>query len=200
MSIPNRPFGVELEFNSAPHPQVVAWMIEQLGFKAADSDEPMNNYRDFTYWYVGDDSSISGPGVHIEVSSPILRGAKGLAEVRKVCRVLQQLGCKTNSSCGLHVHVAQGRLSPRVTYSLIKRYGTFEDEIDSWISKGRRGSRCGSCTSHKKDLQTLADIYSDPVERREMFSDHGPLSLVFFVFLLVPGARSAETSTKFRQN
>lgn len=172
MSIPNRPFGVELEFNSAPHPQVLAWMIEQLGFKAADGDDPMRNYRDFTYWYVGDDSSISGPGVHIEVSSPILRGAKGLAEVRKVCRALQDLGCKTNASCGLHVHVARKNLTPKVGYTMIKRYGTHEEEIDSWITKGRRGSRCSSCTSHKRDVKDLADIYNDHEERRHLFASH----------------------------
>lgn len=172
MTIPNRPFGVELEFFSAPHPQVVAWMIESLGYRSADSEDPMKRYPDFTYWYVGDDASIRGPGVRIEISSPILKGAKGLAEVRKVCRVLQELGCKTNASCGLHVHVARGRLSPKVGYTMIKRYGTHEDEIDSWITKARRGSRCSSCTSHKRDVKNLTDIYNDPYERSQMFGDH----------------------------
>lgn len=147
-------------------------MIEQYGFKAADSDDPMQNYRDFSYWYIGDDSSITGPGVHIEASSPILRGAKGLSQVRQVCRILQDLGCKTNSSCGLHVHVSRQRLSPKVGYTMIRRYGSYEDEIDSWMTKGRRGSRCSSCSSHKKDVASLLEIYNDPEERRYMFEGH----------------------------
>ncbi len=41
----------------------------------------------------------------VEIVSPVLRGADGLAQVAKVCQWLNSVGAEVNSSCGLHVHV-----------------------------------------------------------------------------------------------
>jgi hypothetical protein len=58
-------------------------------------------------WQSQSDSSIVCPIGHVscEVVSPILKGADGLAQVKKVCEWLQAIGAKVNRSTGVHVHV-----------------------------------------------------------------------------------------------
>ena len=41
----------------------------------------------------------------VEIVSPVLRGAEGLAQVAQVCQWLNSIGAEVNASCGLHVHV-----------------------------------------------------------------------------------------------
>ena len=59
-------------------------------------------------WKAESDASIrpTVPGHSAcEIVSPVLKGAKGLAQVVKVCRILQEKGHRVNSSCGVHVHI-----------------------------------------------------------------------------------------------
>lgn len=61
-----------------------------------------------TGWKAEADNSIETPDysyAKVEVVSPKLKGAEGLAQVREVCRQLNEMGAKVNRSCGLHVHV-----------------------------------------------------------------------------------------------
>jgi len=43
--------------------------------------------------------------VPVEIVSPVLRGADGLAQVRKVARILKEWDARVNPTCGFHVHV-----------------------------------------------------------------------------------------------
>lgn len=60
-----------------------------------------------TGWNAQTDSSIAGRrGFYaVEIVSPVLRGAEGLAQVAAVCQWLNSIGAEVNASCGLHVHV-----------------------------------------------------------------------------------------------
>lgn len=60
-----------------------------------------------TGWNAQTDSSIAGRRGYyaVEIVSPVLRGAEGLAQVAAVCQWLNSIGAEVNASCGLHVHV-----------------------------------------------------------------------------------------------
>lgn len=65
-------------------------------------------------WNAQGDGSIRAPRGKrgVEIVSPILKGADGLAQIRQVCRTLAAWRAKVNRSCGLHVHVGVGRETP----------------------------------------------------------------------------------------
>jgi len=75
-----RCFGIELETSSCP---------EHISLRGK------------TYFGVKEDGSIDG----LEFYSPILRGDKGLAEVRKFCRLAKKNDFKVNEDCGFHLHI-----------------------------------------------------------------------------------------------
>lgn len=62
----------------------------------------------FEGWKAMQDGSVRPDNFNfagVELVSPILRGAEGLASVRAICAKLAEMGAKVNRSCGLHVHV-----------------------------------------------------------------------------------------------
>lgn len=174
MTISNRKFGVELEFCNAPHPEVVVWHLRQLGLEAYDTIDAgvVPRGRQYSYWEIKNDYSITGPGFRYEIASPILKGISGLAEVRQVCRILQKLGCQTNTSCGLHVHVSDKHLSVQALLSLFLRYAENEKLIDSWIHKTRRRDRNHSCTSLKNTHKEVKALLQCPEERKHLLRNH----------------------------
>mmetsp|Transcript_4557 Transcript_4557/g.12755 ORF Transcript_4557/g.12755 Transcript_4557/m.12755 type:complete len:561 (+) Transcript_4557:89-1771(+) len=61
-------------------------------------------------WKIEPDSSIKPDTMYVfghtfEIVSPVLSGEAGLAELRRVLTFAKELGCRTNTSTGLHVHV-----------------------------------------------------------------------------------------------
>lgn len=58
-------------------------------------------------WLIQHDGSLSfrGPVRPLEISSPILRGAEGVAQVLQMLALIKSWGGKVNISCGVHVTV-----------------------------------------------------------------------------------------------
>lgn len=59
-------------------------------------------------WKAESDGSLSSalPNyMPVEVVSPILKGADGIAQIRKVGELLARLDARVNNTCGFHVHV-----------------------------------------------------------------------------------------------
>jgi hypothetical protein len=79
-----------------------------------------------------------------EMVSPILSGDEGFAELRKVCNVLESLGCKVNKSCGLHVHVGARNENLSFFKSFVRLYQQAEPVIDSFLAPSRRGAMGGN--------------------------------------------------------
>jgi hypothetical protein len=94
-------FGIEIE-TTIPTSQPVNIGAYHRG--AANSWLP-------TGWTVQRDCSIRPAYGYrgIEVVSPILRGADGLKQIEQVMTALNERGCKTNRSCGTHVHIGTSR-------------------------------------------------------------------------------------------
>jgi hypothetical protein len=101
-------------------------------------------------WKVVSDMSVRGSGFNgLEFVSPILKGDDGLEQVRKIADALLAMGCTVNQTCGLHVHVGGhgGQLS--FYKNLVKLYGRFEDVIDTFMPRSRRGNVATYCRSVK---------------------------------------------------
>ena len=86
-------FGTEIELTMPIPNYEVARLLERNGFAR---------------WNVVHDGSVAAPvrGTYgMEVVSPVLQGADGLEEVKRVMDFLRANGGKVNRSCGLHVHI-----------------------------------------------------------------------------------------------
>lgn len=169
MSISRRPFGVEIECCNLPHEEVCLWHFRQAGILSYHEDQVRpRKVKKYSYWNVGWDSSIEGPGLRLEFSSRILAGPEGLEEVRKVCRILQKLGAQVNKSCGLHVHVSNKGLTPVAMFTMLQRYADWENQIDSYMSPNRRENRNSCANSVRSDADDMLALYGDSFERSEM--------------------------------
>lgn len=77
----------------------------------------------------------------------MLEGEDGLAELEKVCWVLEALNVKVNGSCGLHVHMDASDFNITTWQNLLLSYKHAEAEIDRFMPNSRRGDEnhfCGS--------------------------------------------------------
>ena len=97
-------------------------------------------------WRVVRDSSIAGVNP-FELVSPILSGDDGIRQIQKVCEILNSLGAKVNSSCGLHVHIDARNMSVDSVKAVVRRYMLNEDIIDKFMPKTRRKDNNRFCRS-----------------------------------------------------
>jgi hypothetical protein len=85
--------------------------LQRAGLSAAVSEHYQQNYHqntgDMSSWLIANDTSVAGNFagfVGVEITSPPLKGKAGLEQLRKVCKILKELGAKSDDHCGLHVH------------------------------------------------------------------------------------------------
>jgi hypothetical protein len=130
-------FGVELECfipaNRTRHDLAAAIfaagvpaMVEMYGHSVRD------------YWKLVTDGSLQDYNRGTEVVSPVLRGEDGFVQLRKVCAVLVEFGCKVRRSCGLHVHVGARGEGVHFFKNLVKMYAHAQVAIDSFMAPSRR--------------------------------------------------------------
>ena len=100
-------------------------------------------------WKIVSDGSVSGPGVPLEIVSPVLSGQDGLDQVAKIANALAAMGATVNSTCGFHVHVGARGEQLGFFKNLVKLYGRFEDALDSIMPASRRGNGATYCKSVK---------------------------------------------------
>lgn len=134
-----RTFGVEIEMT---HPNKSQRAIAQL---LTGRGIP-TSYMGYTHevistWKLVDDSSLTGGRYKMELVSPILQGQEGIDELRKVLTIIEELGCKVNVSCGLHVHIGIQDYNVKNLTNLLKFYGKYEEEIDMVVAPSRRVCR-----------------------------------------------------------
>lgn len=178
-----RTFGVEIEISShALRP--MAALLRAAGipvFNQADytlglTPELVDRRVDVTTlpayksaWKVVADGSVSSG---CEVVSPILSGAKGLAEVKRVVKVMRQGRAKSDIQCGLHVHVGAGDLSIVELQNVARRYAKFEPTIDTFVDPRRRGNTSEWCKSMDRVVEVLdTKVYSTPQEMIRCIGD-----------------------------
>jgi hypothetical protein len=140
MTLPARTFGIELELTGIDRLQACQ-ILRNSGFEAFLEDY---NHRTQTYWKITTDSSVPNG---FEIVSPILQGVSGLETVGKVSEVLRVGGATVDVSCGLHVHIGADDLNLQEIVTVLSRYASFEETIDSFMPRSRRGNNNRYCQS-----------------------------------------------------
>lgn len=129
----NKPltFGIEIEFYT----------------KAYEDDlESIFRKNKLSNWIIDDDGSIDPMATEkadsdwdtYEIKSPILSGTNGINQVKKVAKILKQIGAKVNGTCGFHVHIGANHLKPEQIVRLAKAYHFYENDIDNFLAFNRR--------------------------------------------------------------
>lgn len=137
----NTTFGVEFEvvpgkgFNEL---ELTNKLLEE--FEKANLSIRAAGYTHSTtsYWKIVGDSSISPAGA--EVVSPILKGKRGLTDLKKAIRAMRAAGAHVNSSVGIHVHFGAQGFELDQFKNLIFNYTGFEPIIEKILHPKRRGS------------------------------------------------------------
>lgn len=151
MTIANRTFGVEIECKGISRSQACS-AIQAAGIQARI--EAYGHSRPRMWKLVTDASVVQG----FEVVSPVLRGENGIEEVRKVAKALTSAGASVDRSCGLHVHVSAQGMSRDDLLNIVCRYARFEDEIDGFMPRSRRGSSNTYCQSHRRWISNPSSL------------------------------------------
>jgi hypothetical protein len=116
----NRGFGVEIE--TAPSRRHSIHTIAQALTNAGILCTAEHGHTTRRHWKAVPDSSTGS-----EIVSPILYGQDGLDEVKRVCKILRDIGLKVDSSTGLHVHHDARDLTARQYASAMYLYAKAED-------------------------------------------------------------------------
>ncbi len=120
------------------------------------------NHTTRNHWKLVTDSSVHanehGYSGDNELVSPILYGAEGLYELKQVLSVLNELGCKVNHTCGIHIHhdvtnkMTSGKKEGQTfLMNLIKFVAKYEHLIYKLVSPSRLDSR-GYSTPVRKEF------------------------------------------------
>lgn len=88
-------------------------------------------------WVAKSDGSLNQWGV--EINTPVLRGAKGLAELKRGVDILvNDFGARVDSSCGLHIHHDVNDLDRGQIGNVLIAYSLCQDLIDKFVAPARR--------------------------------------------------------------
>lgn len=163
-----RPFGVELECAVPGH-------ISRDDIRAGLSGIGCSG------WRIKGDGSIHVPGMNgVEIVSPALRGEDGEEQVRKVCRMLRQLGASVNRTCGTHVHHDANDLNVNEIKRVARSWRNNQSLIDGLVSPSRRGGNgyCRHLTSD--DLDRVERIQTLEQMKRVMLDRYRTLNLTSY--------------------
>ena len=95
-------------------------------------------------WRVVHDGSLNAGGtgmIPMEVVSPVLQGESGTAQLKQVMDDLRGIGCKVNSSCGMHVHVGVRGMAPARVKKIAIAFLNAEHHFDALVPPSRRANR-----------------------------------------------------------
>lgn len=152
-----RTFGVEIEYvNMSRHTVAIAVAnalgvahIHVLPYHGTVCEVcHMNIGSAYSQWKVERDGSVSTGG---EVVSPILSGADGLEQVKKVAKAVKLAGGGISRSCGLHVHLGVKDLSPQQRVNLIDRWYATYPSVKKFVARNR-------WSSHYCSMPTVGEL------------------------------------------
>lgn len=152
-----RTYGVEVEFISKEwsRQELIAKINERASSYYSDTLRMPTIHRaswsDTTtsQWRIKTDSSVSDRrGFGLELVSPILEGSQDMEILKIFLKILNELHCDVNRTCGLHVHVGVRDWGVKQFKNLAKRYVKFETAIDTVMPFSRRRSNNSYCRSN----------------------------------------------------
>lgn len=159
-------FGVEIEF-IFPLNINYATIVEKLRQQQINVTHENYNHDTKAYWKLITDGSVTGElgfrGGN-ELVSPILVGPAGLKQVITVCKTLKELGCKTNHTCGIHIHHDIRSYNNTLdviknTFSLYRKYQNYFKKMMPKFRDRNRYSR----PINSNILNTISNVSLDNV-------------------------------------
>ena len=123
-------FGVEMEYKGVWNSTVTA-VLTNAGINAKmigySGGHPSGVWRVTTDATVSERYSFgTGEGLGGELVTPVLKGDRGFAELKKVCDALNTINeLRINSDCGIHVHISHPDLDVETAKKVALRYGDF---------------------------------------------------------------------------
>lgn len=151
----NQLFGVEVEMTGITRKKAALIVAEILGTTPSNPDGTCYNTRTITdqsgrEWKVMRDSSINASindgsndmfdEYKVEFVTPPLRYAD-IELLQSIIRKLRENGAKTNSSCGIHIHIDGSNHNPKSLRRLINFMTSRQDLIYEALEIGNRADR-----------------------------------------------------------
>lgn len=163
-AIKTQTFGIEIEMNniSRSHAQrIVAKVLRDLGPATTGHKRSYDNHYVIDHtgreWKCEYDSSIRNVGEGTcEFVTPICR-YEDIELVQKIVRALREAGAKTDSSCGIHVHVGA---APHTAQSLKRLTAFFVGRQDLFYEALEIGARENRWCK-KTDRQVLKEMKAE---------------------------------------
>lgn len=136
----NFTFGVEIECLIPSNVSICqkmteAGIINHNNYYHYNHDDSATSYK---YMYDGSVKSSRSDRNGGEIVSPVLRDYNTL---EKVCKVLNENGCKINKTCGLHVHIGVADLTEEQYCNIFKNYYYMQNLINQIFAESRRENR-----------------------------------------------------------
>ena len=141
----NQTFGIEIETTGLGCERTAKAIAAHFGTTARYSGRHLGDWHvpmpDGRKWVVERDASVTDPCA--EVVSPVCRW-EDIPMVQEVVRALREAGARTDSSCGIHVHVGFGEHTPASLRRLVNIVNAKEDLLTMalGISQHRREGWC----------------------------------------------------------
>ena len=165
---PRAKFGIELELTSPMNMTQLAAKLTRNGVETVDESY---NHDTRHHWKLTTDGSVNSHKsgyMPMELVSPILKGYEALEQIKKVCAVLENIGCEVNASCGYHVHhdcVNQDGVKDfKVGAYAVAIYKKWQYKFSSMLPRSRRnGHYCKPSSSSEVES---AVRYNAPARNR----------------------------------
>lgn len=157
----NRTFGVEIEFFGTTARKVIE-ALENAGINVRHESY---NHTTRSHWKLVSDVSVNNTGTGLssgghELVSPILKGKRGLEELKNVMEALTTAGAKVDRTCGLHVHHGVNDFTVENFKTIFTLYYKFENFFNAVVAPSRRENRfCQSIYRNEIDaLENAASL------------------------------------------
>lgn len=166
----NRSFGIELEIIHNNKRE----LCDAIRARGVLCEIEGYNHSTRRHWKIVSDASVNGG---YELVSPVLKGQRGLDEVKAVSEALAEVGAMINRSCGFHSHFGTDDFKDSISVwrNLYINYATLEEDIDAFMPPSRRHNRyCSSLKvrswrSKMENAQTLVDLERAVTNRSRYF-------------------------------
>jgi hypothetical protein len=135
----NTTFGIEIEYYYTP-PSVVIRECKKLGIKAIELTSDIHEVVPDAWKVVTDYSVTDRITNGKEFVSPILKGKKGLVQMRTALNAMANAGALMHQLCGMHLHFGAKDLTLQQWKNLLFNYDGFQDLIDKLCPVYRRSS------------------------------------------------------------
>lgn len=161
----DRTFGVELEFSSHTRERVVEIVRANTEREVVLARYCHNS--DNAEWFVKSDSSVThdGPGgtsLGGEISSPVMKTEKDLAELRRVVTALRDAGVSADAKCGFHVHVGMLDFTDETFGKFVAHWTKCEAIVLRQVPPSRRANKY--CPLIIESGEFSANTYYSPSE------------------------------------